>query len=174
MNYGNIKPYSIENGTGVRVSLFVSGCTHHCKNCFNPETWDFSYGKEFTRETEEEIIKNLQPGYIKGLTLLGGDPLEPENQIALLSLLKEIKETMPEKDIWAYTGYVWEDFSKGKSGYTDITPEFLKCIDILVDGPFIEEKKNLMLPFRGSENQRIIDVQVSINQGKVILAKENS
>lgn len=172
MNYGNIKTYSIENGTGVRVSLFVSGCRHHCKECFNPETWDFCYGQPFTEETEEEIISAMKPDYMAGLTLLGGDPTEPENQEALLPLLRRIRAELPNKTVWVYTGYLYEDFLPGGSVHCEATDEFLSLCHVMVDGPFILEKKNISLKFRGSENQRIIDLPQSIASGKVVIAME--
>lgn len=170
MNYADIKQYDVANGPGVRVSLFVSGCTHHCKECFNPETWDFGYGKPFTEDTIEEIIKYLEPSYIKGLTLLGGDPFERCNQIALLPLVKRVKERYPEKSIWCYTGY---DFEKDVLGYMvdewEATAELISYLDVLVDGEFVLEKKNLKLAFRGSSNQRIILVQETMESGKLCL-----
>lgn len=172
MNYAEIKPYSIENGTGVRVSLFVSGCSHHCKECFNPETWDFSYGKPFTEETQAEILRELEPAYIAGLTLLGGDPGEVDNQRGLLPLLQSIREQLPKKNIWAYTGYLYEDFLPGGKACCEVSEEFLSLIDILVDGPFILEKKDISLKFRGSANQRIIDVKETRTSGKIVLAME--
>ncbi|WP_418876665.1 anaerobic ribonucleoside-triphosphate reductase activating protein, partial [[Clostridium] scindens] len=135
MNYGNIKECDIADGPGVRVSLFVSGCRHHCKGCFNKETWDFGYGKPYTKETEDEIIRLLAPSYIQGLTLLGGEPFEPENQEELAGLLKRVRETYPDKDIWCYTGYLYDvDLSKGGKVYTEVTEEMLSYIDVLVDG----------------------------------------
>ena len=172
MNYAKINPNDIANGTGVRVTLFVSGCTHHCKGCFNSETWDFNYGTPFTEETEEKILELLKPNYIEGLTLLGGEPMEPQNQKALLSLLKKVKKEFPQKNIWCYAGYLFDsEIIKGRA-HTDVTDELLSCIDILVDGRFMEDKKNIMLKFRGSENQRIIDVQKSLSQNSVILKME--
>ena len=150
MNYARIKKNDIANGPGVRVSLFVSGCRNHCTGCFNPETWDFEYGEPFTKKTEKEIIKALRPSRIQGFSILGGDPMEPENRKALLPLLKRIRMTLPAKDIWLYTGYRYEDIR-------DI--EILKWIDVLVDGPFIEAEKDITLTFRGSRNQRIIPLQ---------------
>ena len=175
MNYGTIKKTDIANGLGVRVSLFVSGCRHHCKGCFNAETWDFNYGKPFTKETEEEILKALKPSHIAGFSLLGGEPFEPENQAVLAGLLKKIKEAYPEKDIWCYSGYLFdEDMLKESKIRCEYTDEMLKYIDILVDGKFIEEKRDLMLNFRGSSNQRIILVQDSLKEGKVILSPLNN
>ena len=159
MNYGNIKECDIADGPGVRVSLFVSGCRHHCKGCFNKETWDFDYGMPYTKETEDEIIRLLAPSYIQGLTLLGGEPFEPENQEELAGLLKRVRETYPDKDIWCYTGYLYDvDLSKGGKVYTEVTEEMLSYIDVLVDGEFIEEEKDVTLVFRGSRNQRIIEL----------------
>lgn len=160
MHYGNIKTYDIADGLGVRVSLFVSGCRNHCKNCFNPETWNFSYGKEFTKETEEEILKALKPVYIAGFSLLGGEPFEEENQEVLADLLKKIKNTYPQKDIWCYTGYLLdEDLIEGGKKYTEFTDEMLSYIDVLVDGKFIDEQKDITLKFRGSKNQRIFQLE---------------
>ncbi len=173
MNYGEIKKTDIANGPGVRVSLFVSGCTHHYKGCFNPETWNFSYGKPFTEETEAEIMQALKPSYISGLTLLGGEPMEPRNQEALLGLVKKVKEAYPLKTIWCYTGYTFEtDILQRMCTEQQVTGELLTCIDVLVDGEFIEAQKNISLQFRGSENQRIIDVQASLLKGQTILWKE--
>lgn len=172
MNYAQIKPCSIENGTGVRVSLFVSGCRHHCKECFNEETWDFSYGKPFTKTTEDEIVQALAPSYIAGLTLLGGDPGEPENQQGLLPLLQRIKKELPNKNIWAYSGYLYEDFLPGGKVYCEASEPFLSMIDVMVDGPFILEKKDISLNFRGSSNQRIIDVPETRKNQEIILLME--
>ena len=172
MNYGKINPNDIANGLGVRVTLFVSGCTHHCKGCFNSETWDFNYGSPFTEETEEHILKLLEPYYIQGLTLLGGEPMEIQNQRALLPLLKKVRRMYPEKDIWCYSGYLFGTEIKEGRAHCEVTDDILSCIDVLVDGRFIEEKKNIMLKFRGSENQRIIDVKESLKQNKVILKME--
>ena len=159
MNYGEIKKTDIANGIGVRVTLFVSGCTRHCKNCFNAETWDFNYGKPVTKETEDEVLAALAPGFINGLTLLGGEPMEPENQPELTKLLHRVKTELPDKDVWCYTGCTLEtDLLAGsKSPYrTQYTDEMLSLIDYLVDGEFVLEKKNISLKFRGSENQRIL------------------
>lgn len=160
MYYGTIKNCDIANGPGVRVSLFVSGCRNCCKGCFNPETWDFSYGTPYTEETERYIIELLKPSYINGLSLLGGEPFEPENQRELVGLLKKIRTEYPEKDIWCYTGYVYEqDLTKGGRKYTEVTDELLSYVDVLVDGQFIEEQKDLTLAFRGSSNQRILHLR---------------
>ena len=175
MNYGEIKNYDIANGEGVRVTLFVSGCTHHCKGCFNEMTWDFNYGKPYTKQTEDEIIKMLEPYYIDGLTLLGGEPMEKPNQQALLPLLKRVRETYPEKNIWCYTGYTLEsDLLNESRARCECTDEILSLIDVLVDGEFILEKKNISLPFRGSENQRIIDMPATLKKGEVVLKELRS
>jgi anaerobic ribonucleoside-triphosphate reductase activating protein len=172
MNYGTIKKTDIANGLGIRVSLFVSGCTHHCKGCFNRETWDFNYGKPFTQDTEKEIIEALSHEYINGLSLLGGEPMEPGNQRALLPLIKKIKSLFPEKDIWCYTGYTYEtDLLEDSRARCECTQELLHNIDILVDGEFVEELKDISLQFRGSSNQRIIDVKASLNAGSIQLLK---
>lgn len=168
MNYGEIKKYDIANGHGIRVSLFVSGCTHHCKNCFNQATWDFNYGKPFTKETEEEILKALKPDYITGLTLIGGEPMEAQNQKALLPFVKMVREAFPNKDIWCYTGYVYEELLKESRARCEVTDELLSFIDVLVDGPYIEAKRNISLKFRGSENQRIIDLNKSSKENIVL------
>ena len=157
MNYANIKKYDIADGPGVRVSLFVSGCRHHCKGCFNSEAWDFEYGRPYTAETEAEILEALKPGYIAGLTLLGGEPFEPGNQAELVKLLRKVRETYPEKSIWSYTGFVYDkDLVPGGRAYTDVTDEMLSYLDVLVDGPFVEELKAITLQLRGSSNQRIL------------------
>lgn len=172
MNYSEIKTCSIENGTGVRASLFVSGCMHHCKGCFNQETWNYKYGKPFTAVTEAELIEALSPEYIAGLTLLGGDPTEPGHQQVLLPLLRRIRKELPKKTVWVYSGYVYEDFLPGGRAYCDATEEYLSLIDIMVDGPFILEKKDISLRFRGSSNQRIIDLKETREKGEVIIAME--
>ena len=161
MYYGNIKKTDIADGDGVRVSLFVSGCRNCCKGCFQPETWDFKYGTEFTQETENQILEFLRPSYISGLTVLGGEPFEEENQRILAPFLRKVKETYPSKTIWCYTGYVLAKDLLPEDGrkHCEATGEMLKYIDILVDGPFIEEQKNISLKFRGSENQRILKLK---------------
>lgn len=170
MNYAAIKKRDIANGIGVRVSLFVSGCTHHCKNCFNKETWDFDYGEKFTQDTENEIINLLRPDFINGLSLLGGEPFEVQNQGELTKLLRKVKAEFPKKDIWCYTGYLFDKHllsnSRARCEYTD---EMLSYIDILVDGPYIEEQKDISLQFRGSKNQRIIDVKRSLSENSIVL-----
>lgn len=173
MNFSAIKTHDVANGIGVRVSLFVSGCTHHCKECFNPETWDFNYGEPFTEEQEQKIMDALAPAFIKGFSLLGGEPFEPVNQLALVSLLKKIKETYPEKTIWCYTGYVLDrELLKDSRARCEVTDEMLSYIDILVDGEFVAAQKDLNLRFRGSTNQRIIDVKKTLEKGQIIPAEE--
>ncbi len=161
MNYAEIKYYDIANGLGVRTSLFVSGCTHRCPGCFNAVAWDFHYGKEFTQETMEEILKSCEPGYIRGLSLLGGEPMEPANQEGLLPLVKAFKERFPQKDIWCYTGYTYETDLLSPEGKARcaVTADLLSCIDILVDGKFIQEEADITLKFRGSRNQRVLQIQ---------------
>lgn len=168
MNYAAIKPCDIANGPGVRVSLFVSGCTHHCKGCFQPETWDFSYGEPFTQEVKEKILELLQPEYIQGLTLLGGEPFEPENQAALLPLVNAVRERYPEISIWAFSGFTFDVLMGRTGGAGTVTRELLNRLDVLVDGPFVEEKKNLSLRFRGSENQRLIDLRKTRERGEIV------
>lgn len=169
MNYADIKNFDVANGPGIRVSLFVSGCNHHCKGCFNPETWDFKFGNPFTQETMDEIIKLLDSPHIAGLTLLGGEPLEHESQQALLPLVKKVKELFPEKNIWCFTGYDFEQDIMGKMVIDWVeTKELLNYIDIIVDGKFVEELKNLSLRFKGSSNQRIISVKKSIETGNLV------
>lgn len=170
MNYGEIKTCDIANGPGVRVTLFVSGCTHHCKGCFNAETWDFQYGKPFTEETEKELLTALSPAYIQGLTLLGGEPFEPSNQISLLPFLKLVREIFPDKNIWCYTGYTLEtDLQPGGQAFCEYTKEMLGLLDVLVDGEFVESQKDIRLVFRGSSNQQIIDLKESKKQQKIVL-----
>lgn len=170
MYYGNIKKYDIANGQGVRISLFVSGCTNHCKNCFQPETWDFEYGKLYTKETEKEILDFLKNDFCKGLSLLGGDPFEFSNQEELVKLCKKAKTQFPNKDIWAWTGFILDqdllDSGRRHGPYTD---ELLSYIDVLIDGPFIDVQKNIQLAFRGSENQRVIDLKKSLAQKEIVL-----
>lgn len=171
MNYATIKNCDIANGPGVRVSLFVSGCTHRCPGCFNEVAWDFGYGEPFTEQTIETILDMLRPAYIKGLTLLGGEPFEPQNQADVVKLLRRIKAELPEKSIWAFSGYLFEkDMLSGRIG--DVS-EYLSYLDVLVDGPFVLAKKNLSLRFRGSENQRLIDVKASLAAGQTILWDDN-
>lgn len=156
MNYANIKYCDIANGTGVRTSLFVSGCRHGCKGCFNQEAWDFAYGDAFTKAVEEEIMESLKPDYIAGLTILGGEPLEPENQYGLVAFLERVKERFPEKNIWCYTGFTYpDDLKAGERAHTEVTGRILDCIDVIVDGKFIQEEADISLKFRGSKNQKI-------------------
>lgn len=170
MNYATIKNCDIANGPGVRVSLFVSGCRHRCKGCFNEVAWDFSYGEPFTEQTIDTILQMLAPAHIKGLTLLGGEPFEPENQPAIVELLRCVKAQYPEKSIWAFSGYLFDkDILAWRLGPREITEEILGYLDVLVDGPFILEKKNLSLRFRGSENQRLINVPESLRSGEIVL-----
>ena len=167
MNYATIKNCDIANGPGVRVSLFVSGCTHRCKGCFNEVAWDFDYGQPFTEEVMDSIVQMLRPSYVRGLTLLGGEPFEPQNQGAVVELLRRVKKELPGKSIWAFSGYLFDkDILSGRLGDCS---EYLSYLDVLVDGPFVEAKKNLSLRFRGSENQRLIDVPASLASGEVIL-----
>lgn len=170
MNYSEIKNCDIANGPGVRVTLFVSGCTHHCRECFNKETWDFGYGSLFDEAVEVEILAALEPDYIAGLTLLGGEPLEYVNWQALLPFLRKVKQAYPNKNIWCYTGYCFEeDVLKRFCTRWEEMWEFLSYIDVLVDGEFIEEQKDISLQFRGSANQRLILVQESVKSGGIVL-----
>lgn len=168
MYYSAIKYCDIANGTGVRTTLFVSGCRNCCKDCFQPETWDFCNGEPFDEQVEYAILDSLRPAYISGLTLLGGDPFEPENQQALAPFVKKVKMAYPQKNIWAYTGYILErDLKAGGRKYCDVTGELLKMIDVLVDGPFIAEQKDITLQFRGSANQRVIDLKEYNSTGEI-------
>ena len=168
MNYAVIKKFDIANGPGVRVSLFVSGCRHKCKNCFNSEAWDFSYGAPLTDETVDEIVTAIDKDYIEGFSLLGGEPFEPENQAGIYKVLKAIKEKCPQKTVWCYSGFLFEELLSGTVGDKDLVLKCLQLIDVLVDGKFVEALKSPSLLFRGSSNQRIIDVKKSILQGEVI------
>ena len=173
MNYATIKNLDIANGPGLRVSLFVSGCTHRCPGCFNEIAWDFNYGESFTDETISYILSLLEPAHIEGLTLLGGEPFEPENQAALVRLLRKVKQQYPKKSIWAFSGYLFDtQILSGKLGAWDITKEILQYLDVIVDGPFVEAQKDLTLRFRGSSNQRIIDVPASLSQNEIVLWKD--
>ena len=170
MNYATIKNCDIANGPGVRVSLFVSGCTHRCPGCFNEIAWDFNYGEPFTDQTVEEIVKMMEPAHIKGLTLLGGEPFEPQNQLPIVELLRRVKTEYPDKSIWAYSGYLFDkDILAGRLGDWEITKEYLSYLDVLVDGPFVQAQKNLTLRFRGSSNQRLINVPASLEKGETVL-----
>lgn len=170
MHYADIKKVDVANGPGVRVSLFVSGCTHHCEECFNPETWDFDYGAPFGEAEVEKILTLLSPDHIRGLSLLGGEPFEPANQDAVLELVRRVREELPQKTIWCYSGYLFEELASGKVG--DHSRALLEGLDVLVDGPFVLARKDLGLRFRGSSNQRIIDVSASLEAGKAILSEE--
>lgn len=169
MNYGNIKFCDIADGEGVRTTLFVSGCTNRCKGCFQPQTWDFDYGQPFDEAAQEKILASLAPDYIDGLTLLGGEPFEPQNQTALTPFLRRVREQYPDKTVWAYTGFLLEDLLTNSEKRTDVTDEMLSMIDVLVDGPYIEEKRSLMLQFRGSENQRVIDLRRTLEIGEAVI-----
>ena len=170
MNIAQIKNLDIANGPGCRVSVFVSGCTRGCEGCFNSVAWDFDYGEPFTADTIDYILKLLSPDHIQGLTLLGGEPFEPQNQPAVVELLRQIKAKYPQKSIWAFSGYLFDkDILPGNLGDPAITREYLSYLDVLVDGPFVQAKKNLTLRFRGSENQRLIDVPASLKTGTVVL-----
>ena len=169
MNYGEIKDCDIANGEGTRVSLFVSGCTIHCKGCFQPQTWDFCYGREFTRETEDYILELLKPWYIHGLTILGGEPFEPENQRVLVKFMHRVKETYPEKNIWCFSGFTLDLLKKdGSHPRCEVTDEMLSLVDVLIDGPFIESLKDITLRFRGSRNQRLIDLNKTRETGEIV------
>ena len=170
MNYADIKKVDVANGPGVRVSLFVSGCTHHCEECFNPETWDFSYGSPFGEAEIERILTLLSPDHIRGLSLLGGEPFEPANQGPVLELVRRVRKKLPQKTIWCYSGYLFEELAAGKVG--DHSRALLESLDALVDGPFVLAKKDLGLRFRGSNNQRIIDVPAPLEAGTAVLSDE--
>ncbi len=170
MNFATIKKYDVANGPGVRVSLFVSGCGHRCKGCFNAEAWDFAYGSPYTAATEEEILSALSKSYIAGLSLLGGEPFDPRNQEIVCGLLKKVKERFPQKDVWCYTGYTLEtDLQEGGAAFTPFTKDMLARIDVLVDGEFVEALKDIKLRFRGSSNQRIIDLKRTRESGGIKL-----
>ena len=172
MNYGAIKKFDVANGEGIRTTLFVSGCRNRCKNCFQPETWDFSYGKPFTEEVWGEIFETMHNSSVRGLTLLGGEPMEPENQRALLPFVREFKRRFPEKTIWLYTGNLYEELTAGENAHPksiEVTAELLSYVDILVDGRFVEEEKEIGLRFRGSKNQRIIDMALTRAAGKPVI-----
>ena len=173
MHYGEIKNCDIANGIGVRVSLFVSGCTNHCEGCFQPETWDFNYGNDFTEETENRILEMLAPDYICGLTVLGGEPFEPENQRVLVDFLRKVRRKYPEKSIWCFTGFTLEMLeTEGTHCHCEATEEMLSLIDVLVDGRFDKSEKNISLRFRGSENQRLIDLNLTRECGTLTLWNE--
>lgn len=171
MKYGQVFYADPANGIGCRTSLFVSGCRHHCKGCFNPETWSFDYGKEFDCDVESDIIRSMDSPFIDGLSILGGEPMEPENQEVLRRFIARVRYVLPEKTIWIYTGCRYEDLLYGRTEYSTLdTMPILEMTDILVDGAFIEEEKDITLRFRGSRNQRIIDVQKTLSSGKIVLS----
>lgn len=171
MHYGEIKNYDIANGEGVRVTLFVSGCTNHCENCFQPQTWDFEYGQPFTKKTEDRIIKMLEPSYINGLTLLGGEPFEPKNQRVLVPFLRRVREAYPNKTVWAFSGFRLDDelLKDGSYPRCESTDEMLSLVDVLVDGRYVERLYDISLRFRGSSNQRLIDMNETRKTGKIVL-----
>lgn len=174
MHYSTIKDCDIANGIGVRITLFVSGCTNHCKNCFQPQTWDFDFGEPFTEETEEKLLEMLKPDYINGLTLLGGEPMEPQNQRALVPFLKRVREAYPNKNVWCFTGFTYEVLkTDGSHPRCEVTDEMLSLIDVLVDGRYVDELKDLTLQFRGSSNQRLIDMVKTRKNGEVTLLPNN-
>ena len=175
MHYATIKKFDIANGEGVRVSIFVSGCSHKCPGCFNDIAWPFEYGEEFTKETEDEIIEACRNTYIRGLSLLGGEPLEKKNQLGLISLIRRFKKEFPNKDIWCYSGYLFDkDIVNPESSIqTEVTRELIESIDVLVDGKFVLALKDISLKFKGSSNQRVIDVKESLKQNKVVLHRLN-
>ncbi len=172
MNYANIKYCDIADGVGVRTSLFVSGCRNCCEDCFNRETWNFSYGNPFTEETERQIVDSLAPDYVSGLTVLGGEPFEPENQEGVLSLVRKVKEKYPDKTIWIYSGFTLEELRSGSRASGDTCNRILGLTDVLVDGRFEKEKYNISLLFRGSENQRLIDMKKTLQSGEITLWEE--
>ena len=172
MNFGALKLCDIANGVGVRTVLFVSGCTHHCKGCFQPETWDFCYGQPYTDKTEQTILESLRHDYINGLTLLGGEPMEIDNQRVLVGLLRRIRRELPGKSVWCYSGYTWEELTGESRARCEVTDEMLSMIDVLVDGEYVEQQRNISLRFRGSENQRILDVPASLAVGRAVLWQE--
>ena len=174
MYYGMIKKSDVADGPGVRVSLFVSGCRHHCEGCFNAETWDFKYGDVYTAEIEDEILRAMEPSYISGFTFLGGEPMEPENRPFVFSLAKKLREKFPEKTIWLYSGYLFDTEMLEWAKTDEIVKNLLPLLDVIVDGEFHIKEKNLGLKFRGSENQRLIDVQKSLAENKVILCDEDN
>lgn len=176
MHYGAIRKYDVANGPGVRITLFVSGCRNHCKGCFQKETWDFCYGQEYTNDTEDYILSMLDSDYVEGLTILGGEPFEPENQETILGLIKRVRKDLPQKNIWVFSGYRLEEeiLKEGAHPNTQFSKEIISKIDVLVDGRFIEEKKNITLIFRGSENQRLIDIKKTLESGTVVLWDESS
>ena len=173
MNYGQIYFNDVANGIGCRTALFVSGCTHHCKGCFNEVTWDFNYGNPFTNEVEDEIVESLKPSDIEGLTVLGGEPMEVVNQKVVNPFIKRVKEEFPGKSIWIYSGYTWEELNDENNSrcHSEDTMEILKNIDVLVDGEFVLAQKDISLRFRGSANQRVIDVPKTLESGEIVLSQ---
>lgn len=169
MNYADIKNVDVANGPGIRVSLFVSGCTHRCKECFNPESWDFNYGKPFDEKTASKLMALLEPDYVRGLSLLGGEPFAPENQASVLAFVRQVRDKLPKKDVWCWTGYLYEDLAAGKVGAH--SRELLAELDVLVDGPFILEQKDITLRCRGSANQRVLDVPMSLKTGEPVVVR---
>ncbi len=169
MNYGNIKYHDVADGIGIRTTLFVSGCTHRCKGCFQPETWDFNYGEPYTEEVEERILDTMKEPFVHGLTVLGGEPFEPSNQKQIVKLFRKMRERYPNKTIWCYSGYTWEELNGSSRARCEVTDEMISYIDVLVDGEFVESLRNLLLKFKGSSNQRVIDVKKTLEAGKVIL-----
>ena len=170
MNYATIKYYDIANGPGVRTSVFVSGCRHHCPGCFNEVAWNFGYGTPYTQATEQELLDAMRPSYIRGLTLLGGEPFEPENQATLVALLARVRRELPEKTVWAFTGFTWEELhTEGSHPRCEVTDALLACIDVLVDGRFVRELKDISLQFRGSRNQRVIDMDRTREAGEITI-----
>lgn len=175
LNYATVKTHDVANGPGVRVSLFVSGCSHHCKNCFNEEAWDYQYGEPYTPAVEQRILDALAPDYITGLSLLGGEPMDPRNQETVCALVRRVRETYPDKTIWCYSGYTLdEQLLAGKVGDPQTVRELLSMLDVLVDGRFVEEQKDLTLRFRGSANQRLIDVPKTLQTGKIVWWDESN
>ncbi len=175
MNYATVKTHDVANGPGVRVSLFVSGCSHHCKNCFNEEAWDYQYGEPYTPAVEQRILDALAPDYITGLSLLGGEPMDPRNQETVCALVRRVRETYPDKTIWCYSGYTLdEQLLAGKVGDPQTVRELLSMLDVLVDGRFVEEQKDLTLRFRGSANQRLIDVPKTLQTGNIVWWDESN
>lgn len=171
MYYGEIKNCDIANGEGIRVTLFVSGCTNHCENCFQPQTWAFDYGQPFTRETEDKLIEMLRPAYVNGLTLLGGEPFEPDNQRALLPFLRRVKSELPEKTVWAFSGFTLDEelLRDGSYPRCEVTDDLLALVDVLVDGRYVERLHDISLRFRGSSNQRLIDMNETRRCGRIVL-----
>ena len=176
MNYGQVYYNDVANGVGCRTAFFVSGCTHHCEGCFNEMTWDFNYGEPYTKEVEDDLVESLKPGYIDGLTILGGEPMEIVNQKEIRPLMERIKKEVPRATIWIYSGYLWEELTdpNNKRCHGEDTDAILSMTDVLVDGEFMQDKRNLMLRFRGSENQRIIDVPATLSKGEIVLSPYNS